>query len=103
MERFHQDYDEHVWEHTDLQSVDDVQQQAEAFFCDYRHSRHHSALQGEAPAAVHSQVTPTLLAAHFSCPKKKLPLTEGRVHFMRQVSQEGTVKVCNIEWRVPEP
>jgi transposase len=103
VERFHQDYDDHVWEHTRLQSVADVQQCAEAFFSDYQHSRHHSALQGQSPAAVHNQVTPTLLAADFTCPKKKLPLTEGRVHFMRQVSQEGTVKVCNIEWQVPQP
>jgi len=103
VERFHQDYDDHVWEHTDLQSVADVQQQAEAFFSDYRHSGHHSALQGQSPAAVHSQVKATLLAADSTCPQKKLPLTEGRVHFMRKVSQEGTVKVCNIEWNVPQP
>jgi transposase len=103
VERFHQDYDDHVWEHTDLHSVADVQQQGEAFFSGYRHSGHHSALQGQSPAAVHSQVKATLLAADSTCPKKKLPLTEGRVHFMRRVSQEGTVKVCNIEWQVPQP
>jgi transposase len=103
VERFHQDYDDHVWEHTELQSVADVQQQADAFFSDYRHSGHHSALQGQSPATVHSQVKAALLVADFSCPKKKLPLTEGRVHFMRRVGQEGTVKVCNIEWQVPEP
>jgi hypothetical protein len=103
VERFHQDYDAHVWEHTCLQSVADVQQQGEAFFSDYQHSRHHSALQGQSPAEVHHQVSPTLLAADFACPKKKLPLTEGRAHFMRRVTQEGTVKVCNIEWPVPQP
>ncbi len=103
VERFHQDYDAHVWEHTHLEGLTGVQQQAEAFFSDYQHSRHHSALQGQSPAEVHGQVTPTLLAADFTCPKKKLPLTEGRVHFMRRVSQEGTVKVCNIEWQVPQP
>jgi transposase len=103
VERFHQDYDAHVWEHTHLQGVSDVQQHADAFFRDYQHSRHHSALQGQSPAVVHGQVKPTLLAADFTCPKKKLPLREGRVHFMRRVNQEGTVKVCNIEWQVPKP
>lgn len=103
VERFHQDYDDHVWEHTELQSVADVQQHAEDFFSDYRHSCHHSALHGQSPEAVHSQVDATLLAADFTCPKKKQSLTEGRVHFMRRVNQEGTVKVCNIEWHVPQP
>jgi hypothetical protein len=28
---------------------------------------------------------------------------EGQVHFMRRVSLTGTVKVCNIEWQVPQP
>jgi transposase len=103
VERFHQDYDAHVWEHTHLKDLADVQQHAETFFSDYQRSHHHSALQGQSPAQVHSQVTPTLLAAGFTCPKKKLPLTEGQVHFMRRVSQTGTVKVCNIEWQVPQP
>lgn len=103
VERFHQDYDDHVWRDTDLHSVAAVQQQAEVFFNNYRHSRHHSALQGRSPAAVHSQVKATLLASGALCPEKKLPLTEGRVHFMRRVSPEGTVKVCNIEWPVPRP
>lgn len=103
VERFHQDYDAHVWQHTHLKGLADVQQRAETFFSDYQHSHHHSALQGQCPAEVHRQVSPTLLAADFTCPKKKLPLTEGRVHFMRRVSQDGTVKVCNIEWSVPQP
>jgi hypothetical protein len=103
VERFHQDYDAHVWEHTHLEGVADVQQHADIFFSDYQHSCHHSALQGQSPAAVHSRTTPTLLDADFACPKKKLPLREGRVHFMRRVNQEGTVKVCNIEWQVPKP
>jgi transposase len=103
VERFHQDYNAHVWEDTHLQDLSDVQQHAEIFFRNYQHSRHHSALHGQSPAEVHRQVTPTLLDPGFTWPNKKQPLTEGRVHFMRQVSREGTVKVCNIKWQVPQP
>jgi hypothetical protein len=103
VERFHQDYDAHVWEDTDLQNLTHVQQQGETFFSNYQHSRHHSALHGQSPAEVHCQVTSALLDPDFTWPKKKQPLTEGRVHFMRQVSRKGTVKVCNIEWHVPRP
>jgi transposase len=103
VERFHQDYDAHVWEDTNLQNLAHVQQQGETFFSNYQHSRHHSALHGQSPAEMHRQVTPTLLDPDFTWPKKKQPLMEGRVHFMRRVSREGTVKVCNIEWQVPQP
>ena len=102
VERFHQDYDEHVWKHTHLTDLDSVQQQAQPFFHDYQHSAHHSALQGRRPAEVHAQVQPTLLAAGFTWPEKKQPLTEGRVHFIRRVQENGAVTVLNLQWSVPD-
>jgi hypothetical protein len=103
VERFHQDYDRHVWDETDLRDVPGVEQQSDTFFANYRHSRHHSALKGRTPAEVHHQTPPTRLSSDFKVPEKKLPLTEGRVHFIRRVSAAGTVKVLNLEWAVPNP
>ena len=102
MERFHQDYNRPVWEDTQLKDLTDVQQHSQAFYRAYRHSHHHSALQGQCPAQIHAQSTMHRLPANFQLPKGKLPLTEGRVHFMRKVSAQLTVSILNLEWDVPK-
>jgi transposase InsO family protein len=102
VERFHQDYQKHVWEDTYLANQSAVQTQAEHFFELYRNSRHHSALNGAAPAEKHSQPSQLLLSANFSKPSGKLPLYTGRVHFMRRVDPDGTVSVLNVKWALPE-
>ena len=103
IERFHQDYDEHVWHHTVLQNLAEVNQYGTTFFKDYHHSRHHSALNGQTPTELHFQKTPQCLSPTFELPEDKLPLTEGQVHFMRRVSPKGMVSVLNLEWSVPDP
>ncbi len=102
VERFHQDYDQHVWEDTNLDNRAEVQAQAEPFFGDYRHSRHHSALRGASPAEVHHRITPRQLPPDFPLPTHQLPLTEGRIHFMRRVNPDHTVSVLNLIWSVPD-
>jgi hypothetical protein len=101
VERFHQDYDLHVWEDTYLRHHQDVQTRSHSFFDRYRHSRHHSALNGLSPHTVHYQHPPTKLSPDFVLPTTKLPLTQGRIHFIRQVEADGTVKVLNSRWVVP--
>lgn len=100
VERFHQDYNQHVWEDTDLLDCSDVQSHAQTFFADYRRSNHHSDLGGYSPAEVHARSLIRRLPPTFTLPKK-LPLTAGRVHFMRQVSHEKTVSLLNLTWAVP--
>jgi hypothetical protein len=101
VERFHQDYDRHVWQDTELQDCAHVQSQGDRFFADYRRSRHHSALGGRSPAQAHASSTRPKLWSPFTLPKGRLPLTEGRIHFMRQVSAEQTISVLNLTWTVP--
>lgn len=106
VERFHQDYDAHVWHNTALQNIADVNQHSTTFFQNYRQSEHHSALNGQSPTEVHFQHQPQLLPPDFALPEGKLPLTEGQIHFMRRVSDAGTVSVLNLEWSVahdPDP
>lgn len=101
VERFHQDYDYHVWDDTALQDCTDVQRQADRFFPAYRRSRHHRPLHGDSPTQVHHRLSGRKLSATFTLPPDKLPLTEGRVHFMRLVSPARAVSVLNMTWPVP--
>jgi transposase InsO family protein len=102
VERFHQDYDNHVWE-VRLQDRLHVNERGADFFQNYRHSRHHSRLNGQTPAEVHQRRPPKRLPTNFELPAGKLPLTCGQVHFMRRVNPKGAVSVLNLEWNVPDP
>jgi transposase InsO family protein len=102
VERFHQDYDQHVWEDTYLRNRQQVQDKADEFFQAYRHSQHHSALNGLSPHRCHQQVSARKLAPDFALSEGKIPLVEGRVHFIRRVETNGTVRVLNIDWAVPQ-
>lgn len=104
VERFHQDYQAHVWEDTYLADPTAVQQQAEQFFQLYRHSEHSTRLPDQTtPALLHQQTPVDQLDPAFGLPTTKLPLYAGQVHFIRQVQANGTVSVLNVDWAVPEP
>ena len=103
VERFHQEYDRHVWQDTYLADLQAVQTQADHFFSLYRHSPHHSALAERSPHQHHTETSITLLAPDFELPDTKLPLYEGQLHFMRRVQADGTVSVLNVTWPVPNP
>lgn len=103
VERFHQDYQQHVWEDTYLKNPTAVQKQADHFFDLFRNSRHHAGLHEQTPDEVHHQVAPRRLPADFSRPSGKQPLYAGRVHFMRRVAPDETVSVLNVKWAVPQP
>jgi len=101
VERFHQDYQVHVWQDTYLSGTLAVQAQADQFFARYRHSGHHSALQEQTPHQVHYATPPPLLEMSFSRSPEKRPLYAGRLHFIRRVQPDGTVSVLNVSWSVP--
>ncbi|MDX1520861.1 MAG: integrase core domain-containing protein [Anaerolineae bacterium] len=103
VERFHQDYQLHVWQDPYLADLKAVQHQAAQFFDQYRHSEHHTVLKGETPAMRHQRTTVSRLPENFSVPTGKLPLYPGQVHFMRRVQPNGTVSVLKVDWTVPEP
>lgn len=103
VERFHQDYDRHVWEDTYLDNLDDVLAQSQHFFELYRRREDHSKLNEQSPEAIHGQHPVQKLASDFTLSERRRPLREGHVHFMRRVSAEGKVRVLNDEWSVPNP
>jgi transposase InsO family protein len=98
VERFHQDYDKHVWEDTYLGSIPEVQKQADHFFALYRH-RPHRRLNEQTPNAVHEAPVP--IPDGLQSTAKKRPLYEGQVHFMRKVLADQTISVLNVSWSVP--
>jgi hypothetical protein len=101
IERFHQDYNCHVWEDTYLGDLAAVEQKGQQFFTLYRQREDHRQLHGQTPATLHQQEPRRELATGFEWPTTKRPLGQGRIHFMRQVSPEGTVRVLNVNWSVP--
>lgn len=99
VERFHQDYTQNVWDKIDLLDLAAVRKHSPLFFDAYRHSRHHAALQGRSPQEMHSISPVRHLPADFRAPAK-LPLTVGKVHFIRSVSQAGQIRILNQQWEV---
>jgi transposase InsO family protein len=101
IERFHQDYSRHVWQDTYLADLTAVNQQGEHFFSQYRQRQDHCRLAGQSPDQLHHQQSGRPLAPDFQIPTDKMPLHQGRVHFMRRVTPDGTVRVLNVDWAVP--
>jgi len=97
VERFHQDYSANVWDKVTMQDLQDVRQASAAFFPRYRASEHHSQLQGHSPAAIHLATRMRCLPANFEIPAH-LPITEGKVHFMRAVEKDGNIPLANLKW-----
>ena len=102
VERFHQDYSKCVWKKLTLQTLDEVNESAQRFFNDYRHSGHKRRLDTRTPAQLHQHSR--LLSKTIAF--KKLPLTEGQVHFIRQVAdgtkavEAGYIRLLNVPWFV---
>jgi hypothetical protein len=65
----------------------------------YSTAGHHLTLDGRTPQAVHGPLR-RRLPADWQMPPDKLPLTAGLVHFMRQVSDDHTIRVLNRTWAV---
>jgi len=77
--------------------LEEVRQVSAAFFPRYRASEHHSQLQGHAPSAIHFASPMRCLPANFKIPTH-LPITEGKVHFMRAVEKDSSILFANLKW-----
>jgi transposase len=98
VERFHQDYDKHVWQETYLADLVEVNQRAQEFFALYQNSGHQAKLQGDTPYDRHFQPAPTLLAEELASTRQ--PLRPGQIHFIRQVTADKTIRILNVDWAV---
>ena len=67
----------------------------------YGHTYTPPALGDRCPAEAHAQVTRHCLsAAQAAAIPLQLPLTAGRIHFIRQVDPSGTIQLLNESWQV---
>jgi hypothetical protein len=101
IERFHQDYSKNVWDKIELPDFQTVQAWSPTFFTAYRHSAHHSALQGRCPADLHPMQTAQPRIPEGFKPPTHFPLTIGQIHFLRRVNPASQVMVLNLAWEVP--
>lgn len=103
IERFHQDYNRHVWQDTHLDGLETVNRYGALFFKQYAHSGHHTKLNGQTPCEAHGSVKQTPLLTALGDNRQKRPLVAGKVHFMRCVSDQQTIRVLNVDWPVNAP
>lgn len=101
IERFHQDYNRHVWQDTYLPSLEGVNQQGDRFFQAYRR-RPHPQMGGRTPQEAHQANPGRRLPPDFQIPSGRIPLYAGRVHFIRRVEGDQTIRVLNVSWPVPK-
>jgi putative transposase len=101
VERFHQAYNRHVWQRYYLDALPAVNTHSDHFMALYRSSHFPKALAGQTPQQVHRSPLLRKLPARFTPPLDKLPITEGHIHFIRKVEEDGTIPVLNVRWDVP--
>jgi transposase InsO family protein len=100
VERFHQDYNLHVWNDTYLEDCQAVNRQADHFFQLYRQRLDHSAIVDQSPTQLQGKPLRPL-SPTFTYSEQSLPLRTGKVHFIRRVNNQGFIKILNVEWVVP--
>lgn len=100
VERFHQEYDRHVWQDTYLDGLETVNRYGELFFKQYVTSGHHSKLAGQTPQEIHDKIAPGNMVKTIEPEKKNRPLVSGKIHFIRDVDENQTIRVLNVDWPV---
>lgn len=90
-----------LWRRRHFQSLAQVQRSQACFLRWYRHHYFPPALAGQTPAqAGRRQPVVRLSARQKSQLLEPLPITAGRIHFIRQVNAQGQILILNEAWQV---
>jgi putative transposase len=101
VERLHGLWSQTFWRTHRFDSLAAVRRAAPQFMQFYTQRYHPPALQGATPGQAEEQVTRRqLMAAEVALLPSELPLTAGRVHFLRLVSAQGQITLLNETWSV---
>jgi hypothetical protein len=101
VERLHGLWSQTFWRTHRFDSLAAVRRAAPQFMQFYTHRYHPPALLGATPGQAQEQVTRRqLTAAEVALLPSELPLTAGRVHFLRLVSAQGQITLLNETWSV---
>jgi len=101
VERIHELWDQAFWKRRRFRSVAQVIRCSPEFETGYAHSYEPPALNGQTPAQAHRKANRRpLTAQEIRRLPENLPITEGRIHFIRCVNAEGQINLLNETWHV---
>jgi hypothetical protein len=102
IETFHSVWAAGFWSHEEFPGLTHVQAEAPTFARWYHTVYQPPALQGKTPAQMRQGIQIRRLTADLQhlIPIGQLPITVGRIHFMRKVDTTGHVEFLNETWLV---
>lgn len=101
VEGFHSLWLQAFWSRQTFRSLAHVQRQAPLFMQWYHQRYHPPSLQGCCPAQMRHGFQPVRLSAALArLIPEPLPITAGRIHFVRQVDAQGSIRLLNESWSV---
>jgi transposase-like protein len=102
IETFHSLWVAGFWSREEFTGLEHMQAEAPTFARWYHTLYPPPALQGKTPAQMRQGIQVTRLTADLRrlIPVERLPITAGRIHFMRKVDHTGQVKFLNETWLV---
>jgi putative transposase len=104
IESFNSDWDQAFWQRQPFRDLAHVQQESPIFVHWYRTRYEPPALKELTPAQARLDFVPCLLPPDFDLhqTQQPLPLTAGKIHFLRLVNSQGHINVLNEAWLVSE-
>jgi transposase InsO family protein len=104
IESFNSDWDLAFWQRERFRDLAHVQEECPTFEQWYRTRHEPPALKGLTPTKTRTDFAPRLLPTDFNLhqAEERLPLTVGKVHFIRLVNSQEQIKVLNEAWTVEE-
>lgn len=101
IESFNRIWDRNFWQRKEFNHFEHVKSEY-PFFVNYsRYRRPITEHDNRTADQLFSDFSPILLHTGFDQHQKEtLPITEGKIHFLRFVSQDGTFKILNEKWQL---
>ncbi len=101
VERLHGLWSQTFWRTHRFDTLAEVRRAAPQFVSFYTHRYHPPSLEGATPGQAHQRVTRRQLTAEeVEKLPSEMPLTAGRVHFLRLVTAQGQITLLNETWPV---
>jgi putative transposase len=102
IESFHSLWVSSFWSRHEFATLGEVQAESPLFWRWYMKHYYPPALSDQTPAQVRCGARVRLLSARLRrlIPQGRLPLTAGRIHFLRKVDPTGALEILNEVWRL---
>lgn len=102
IETFHSLWHQAFWSRQTFRNCEHVQTELPFFAAWYHHHYHPPVLHGKTPAQMRRGVVVVGLTRGMCrlIPLARLPITAGRIHFMRKVDSTGRIELLNEPWTI---